>query len=93
MPKDLDHLLSGHHLLDVGVQLAQIFLLPVPSSYSLAAVTDIEVHPAIAHCHDQGEAPVEEKEESQRAYDLDKTLDQHGEAVVQCIGDGVHNHS
>ena len=76
MAEDLDHLLSGHHFLDVGVQLAQVFLLPLEVIFApLAAVPDVEEHPAVAHHHDQGEPPVEEEEKGQRAHHLNEALD------------------
>ena len=91
MIEDLHHLLSGHHLLDVAVQVAQAsLLLAVVGLAALSAVTDVEEHDHIAHRHHQGEPPVEDEEHGEGAHHLDEALDDHGEGVVEGVGDGVH---
>ena len=87
----LHHLLSGHHLLNIAVQVAQVgLLLLIVGLAPLSAVPDIEEHGHIAHGHHQRQLPVEDKEHGEGAHHLDKALDHHGKAVVEGIGDGVH---
>ena len=87
----LDHLLSGYHLLNIAIELAQAGLLGgVVCLAPPAAVADIAEHGPIAQHHQQGQAPVEDEQQRQRANHLDKALDEHGKAVVQGVGDGIH---
>ena len=89
--EDLDDLLAADHFLDIAVELAQVLLLmAVMRLAAAAAVTDVEEHGQIAQHHEQRQPPVEDEEEQQRARDLDEALDEHGEAVVEGVGDGVH---
>ena len=91
MVEHLDDLLPADHFLDVAVQLAQILLLmAVMRLAAPAAVTDVEEHGQITQHHEQRQTPVEDEEDQQRARHLDKALDEHGEAVVEGVGDGVH---
>ena len=81
--EDLDHLLAADHLLDVAVQVSQSLLLFGEIGLaSLSAVADIQKHSQIAHHHQQGQPPVEDKQKGQGAGDLDEALNHHGEAVI-----------
>ncbi len=87
----LHHLLAGHHLLNVAVQLTQGDLLPgVVFLAPLPAEADVAEHDHIAGRHHQGQPPVEDKQDGQGAHHLNEGLDHHGEAVVQRVGNGVH---
>ena len=55
-----------------------------------AAVSDVQEHGRIADGDDQRELPVEHKEHDERAGHLDEALYDHGEAVVERVGYGVH---
>ena len=91
MAEHLDHLLSGGHLLDVAVQAAQVLLLAVEVELAaLTAVADVGEHHPVAHQDQDGQPPVEEKQQQHHPEQLDHALDDHGEAVVQGVGDGVH---
>ena len=81
--KNLDHLLPGHHLLDVAVQVAQALLLHgVVGLAALSGKAHIPEHHQIADGDDQRELPVEDVQNDQRARNLDKALNHHREAVV-----------
>lgn len=89
--EDLDHLLAPDHLLDVAVQLAQVLLLVIEIVGALfPAVADVEEHGGVPKNDQETELPVQDEEDGQRPHNLDKTLDDHGKAVVEGIGDGVH---
>ena len=91
MIKDFDYFLTADHFFNIAVQLAQAGLLAGEVSPAApAAVTDIQKHGGIAHHHQQGKLPVQHKQHGQRAHNLDEALNDHGKAVVQRVGDGVH---
>ena len=91
MVENLDHLLPADHFLDIAVQTAQMFLLPgeIPAA-AAAGIADIQEHGPIADRDDQGQLPVEDVQQHQQAHHLDKGLNDHGEAVVQGVGNRVH---
>ena len=83
--------MPGDHLLDIGVELAQAALLAgVERAAVPRAELDVPEHRRVAHQDQQREPPVEHEQQHQRAHDLHKGLDQHGKAVVERVGDGVH---
>ena len=91
MVEDLYHLLSCRHFLNISVQIPQSGLLfAVVRLAPLSAETDIEEHGHIAHHYHQCEPPVEDEEYGEGSHHLNKTLDHHGEAVVELVGDGVY---
>ena len=91
MVEHFDDLLAVDHLLDVAVQLAEAGLLLVVIRFAApAAVSDVQEHGRIADGDDQRELPVEHKEHDERAGHLDEALYDHGEAVVERVGYGVH---
>ena len=82
--EDLDDLLAGYHLLNIGVQFAQaVLLLGVVDPAVFGAEINIPEHRRIAQHNEQREPPVEHKEHDQRTGHLDKGLDDQGKAVVQ----------
>ena len=87
----LDHLLPGHHLLDIAVQLPQaVLLLLVIGLAPPPTEADVEEHEDIKHRHDEGKLPIEQKQHGEGAHHLDRTLDEHGKAVVERLRDRVH---
>ena len=56
----------------------------------LSAVADIEKHGTISQDDQQTQLPAQDKKQDQSSRHLDKTLDDHGEAVVKSVGDGIH---
>ena len=89
--EDLHHFLTGDHLLHVAVQLSQMFLLLVKIVFALfGTVADVQEHGRVPQNHQKGQPPVQEEQQNQGPHYLDKTLDNHGEAVVEGVRDGVH---
>ena len=91
MVEDLDHFLPADHFFDIAVQFAQIGLLMAVMLFAApAAVANVEEHGQVTQHHEHRQPPVEDEKDHQRARHLDEALDEHGEAVVERVGDGVH---
>src|SRR5699024_772212 len=68
-----------------------MFLLLVKIVFALfGTVADVQEHGRVPQNHQKGQPPVQEEQQNQGSHYLDKTLDNHGEAVVEGVGDGVH---
>ncbi len=86
----LDHLLALAHLLRVAVELAQAALrLAKEGRATPAGQAHVGDERHVAGNGDDGEAPVEHKEQHGGAKGLDGGLDDVGEAVVERLGDRV----
>ena len=91
MVKYLHYLLAGCHLLNKTVQFSQILLLKIKVIFALfSTIANVGKHQNIADKYNQGQTPVQHKNQREGSHNLNKALDNHGKAVIKGVGDGIH---